>query len=131
MMSELFKSARAVFAGVLVNFVVAVPIDAVMHSTGVFPRDATQMTDGLYAVALAYRFMAALMGGYVTAFMAPSNPHRHARYLAGVGMALSSTGAYLMWDVGHHWYPLALVAMSMPCCLAGASMLQSSSRRRM
>jgi len=128
-MRELFKSARAVFAGVLVNFIVAMPIDAVMHDTGVFPSDAAAMTDGLYAVALSYRFVAALMGGYVTAFMAPSNPRRHARYLAGVGMVLSSTGAYLMWDVGHHWYPLALVVMSMPCSLAGASVLQSSRRQ--
>src|SRR5262245_9547939 len=113
------KSIGAVFAGIVANFL-AVPIDAVMHAQGIFPPDGQDMSDGLFGLAFAYRAALAVLGGYVTARLAPQNPMKHAMILAGIGLLLSSAGAAAMWSVGHVWYPLALIAICVPASWAGA-----------
>ena len=45
------KSIGAVAAGIGANFW-AVPADAVLHATGVFPAPGEEMDDGLLAIAL-------------------------------------------------------------------------------
>jgi hypothetical protein len=113
------QSAGAVFAGVAANFL-AVPIDAVFHSTGIFPPMGESMSDKLFGLAFSYRFLLAVLGGYATAKVAPSEPMKHALVLGGVGVVLSSAGAMAMWDFGPNWYPLSLIAISLPCSWAGA-----------
>lgn len=91
-----------------------------MHATGVFPPLGEPMTDPtLYALALGYRIVFSILGCFVTAWLAPQNPMRHALILGGIGVILSSVGAYLMWDFGPHWYPIALVLLALPCAWAG------------
>jgi hypothetical protein len=47
----------------------------------------------------------------------------HALALGVVGVLVSLAGALATWNAGpafaNHWYPLALVAVSMPCAWAG------------
>jgi len=110
----MISTTKAILAGIAANFL-AMPIDAVMHTTGFFPPAAEDMSDAKYAVALAYRTALAVLGGYVTAHVSPP-PKRmsNAKLLGAVGIVMSSAGAYAMWDVGHNWYPLALVVISYP-----------------
>lgn len=114
----LFKSTRAVALGIFANFL-AVPIDAILHGTGVFPPSGVDMADHLFIVALGYRFAAAVLGGYVTARTAPNYPLRHCLALGGIGVVMSTFGMIAMWDVGHHWFSFSLVAMSVPASWYG------------
>lgn len=114
-----WRSVGAVAAGIATNFL-AVPVDLVLHGLGVFPPAGQDMSDGLYALALAYRVALAVLGGLVTARLAPSSPMRHALVLGGVGVVLSSLGAAANWQLGHVWYPLALVVICLPASWAGA-----------
>ncbi len=116
----LMKSSAAIFVGIFANFLIAVPFDAVFHVTGVYPPMGGDMSDGLFMLAFSYRLLAAFIGGYLVARLAPFAPMRHAYILGGIGVLLSSIGAYVMWDLGHQWYPIALVLISIPCSWAGA-----------
>lgn len=116
------RSIWAVVAGVLVNFIAA-PVDAVLHATGVYPPvDAPPMSDGLFGVAFAYRIALAVAGGWATARLAPANRMKHVWVLAGIGLVLSTAGALAMGHLGPRWYAWGLVAICIPCSLAGAKL---------
>lgn len=109
------KRIVAVVAGVGANML-AIPADLARQSAGVFPAAA----DGPYALALAYRLTFAVTGGWVTARLAPSSPMKHGWILGVVGVVFASLGAGAHWNAGHHWYPLAIVVLSLPATLVGA-----------
>lgn len=117
-MTLVLKRIGAVFAGIVANFL-AVPVDLAMHASGVFPPLGEDMSDGLFVVAFAYRLALAVLGGFVTARLAPSAPLKHVWVLAGLGLVLSSLGAATQWHLGHHWYPLALILICLPASWAG------------
>jgi hypothetical protein len=110
------KSLGAVFAGLAANFL-AVPVDLVFHASGVFPPPGTETGDPLLALAFSYRAALAVLGGFVTAKLAPS---AHAFALGFTGVLLASAGAAAQWDLGHHWYPLSLIAIAVPASWLGA-----------
>ena len=82
------------------------------------------MSDALFAAATAYRTVYGVAGSYIAARFAPSRPMGHALALGGVGLALATAGAVAAWnmDIGPHWYPVALVAVSMPAAWAGGKL---------
>lgn len=90
-----------------------------LHATGIFPPAGQPMSNGLFALATAYRLAISIAGGYVTARLAPSRPMAHALALGVVGFVLAVLGTVVMWNAGPHWYPLALVATAVPCCWLG------------
>jgi len=114
-------SIGVVVLGVLVNAVPAVAIDEVLHRLQVYPAWGQPMFDPLdNLLAFSYRCVLAVLGGYVVARCAPRNPMRHAFVLGCVGVALSTLGTFAMAGFGPLWYPLALVAISLPASLLGA-----------
>jgi len=119
-MARTARSVGAVVAGVLVNVVVATAIDAVLHGTGLYPPAGQPMSNGLFALATAYRLAIAVAGGFVTARLAPAHPMKHALILGAVGVVLGLAGTIAMWNAGPHWYPIALVVTAVPCCWLGA-----------
>ena len=120
---RILRSIGALFAGFVVVVVLSLGTDLVLHATGVYPPWGEAMSDALFLLATAYRTVYAVLGSYLTARLAPYAPMKHA--LAGgiVGLVLSTVGAVSTWDkgpeFGPHWYPLALVATSLPCAWAG------------
>ena len=109
-------------AGMLVVFVLSIGTDAVMHATGVFPPFAERMSDALFVLALVYRIVYGIAGGYVTALLAPDRPMQHALVYGAIGLVLSTAGAIQMWEMGPAWYSLALIATAMPCAWAGGQL---------
>lgn len=120
------KSVGAVLAGVAANML-AIPVDALLHATNVFPPPGTETSDGLLALAFSYRAAFAVLGGGVTARLAPASPMAHALALGVVGLVLSSAGAAAQWGLGHHWYPLSLIALCLPASWGGAGLTTRSS----
>ena len=77
------------------------------------------MSNGLFLLAFAYRFIYDVAGCYLTARLAPHRPMRHALVLGSIGLVLSIAGAIAMWDAGPAWYPLGLAVSALPCAWLG------------
>jgi hypothetical protein len=119
------RSVLAVLAGMLTVVVLDVGIDSILHATGVYPPWGKPMAERLFLLAMAYRIVDGIIGGYVAARLAPSRPMLHAMILGGIGVALSLVGAIATWnkgpEFGPKWYPVALVALALPCARIGGA----------
>ena len=77
-------------------------------------------------VATGYRTHYSITGGYLTARLAPSRPMLHAIVLGVLGVLVGSAGAVVTWNGGPafepKWYPLALIAIALPCAWAGGKL---------
>ncbi len=101
----MFKSPKAVLAGVVVIVLLSIVTDAILRALGV-------QLQNLLIVALAYRTVYAFVGGYVTARLAPNNPQRHVQALLIIGTIMGTLGALAAWSLSDHWYPISLVITS-------------------
>lgn len=121
--SRRWKSAGALCAGLFVGIVLSLGTDEVLHLLRVYPPWGVIMSDGLFVLATAYRFLYSVIGSYIAARLAPNRPMWHAMVLGWAGVVVSGIGAAATWNhqpsLGPHWYPLALVAMSLPCSWCG------------
>lgn len=117
------RSIGAVLAGLVAIFILSLGTDVALHAAGVFPPWGQPMNDGLFLLATVYRTVYSVAGCYLTAQLAPQRPMRHALWLGVVGLVLSTVGAVATWNrgpaFGPKWYPLALIALAMPCAWMG------------
>jgi hypothetical protein len=117
---RLLRSIAAVLAGLIAVFVLSLGTDQVMHALDVYPPWGEPMVGtGLYILALSYRIVYGIVGGYVTARLAPYAPVGHALFLGFIGLALSTAGAVAMWNFGPHWYSVVLALTALPCAWLG------------
>jgi peptidoglycan/LPS O-acetylase OafA/YrhL len=119
----ILQSIGAVFAGLVAVFVLSLGTDVVLHAIAVYPPWFKPMSTPLWILATGYRVVYGIVGGYITARLAPNRPLLHALLLGFVGLALSIAGAASTWnqgpEFGPKWYPLAVVAMAVPCAWLG------------
>jgi hypothetical protein len=94
------RSFGAVLAGFAAIFVLSTAVDMALHASGVYPPYGERMSDGLFALATAYRVLFGIAGCWLAARLAPAWPMAHARALGAVGTVLSVAGAVAMWDQG-------------------------------
>ncbi len=116
------RSIGAVLAGLAAVFVLSMGTDQVFHALDVYPPWGQPMrSTGLFVLALAYRTVFNVFGGYLTARLAPHRPMKHALLLGGIGVVLSIAGAIaaMSADLGPVWYALALVVEALPCAWLG------------
>lgn len=117
------RSIGAVFAGFLTVAVPSTITDLVMHSTGVFPPEGQPMADAQWFLAIAYRVVFTVAGGFVTAAIARSRPMTHAVVLGSIGTVLALLGVLSTWDkgpaYGPKWFSIALVATGLPSTWLG------------
>jgi len=119
------KSVGAVVAGFAAVVLLSTGADQVMHETGVFPPPGQRMDDPLlYGLALAYRGVFTVAGGWITARLAPSAPMRHVLVLALIGLAAGTAGAVATWsmDLGPHWYAVAVAVTGPLFTLLGGAL---------
>jgi hypothetical protein len=117
------RRIAAVLAGLLVIVILSIGTDLLLHRVGIFPPLGQSMSDRLFWLATAYRTVYAVAGCYITAHLAPDRPMAHALVLGLVGVVLSTIGDVATWNhqpsLGPHWYPLVLIAESMPLAWLG------------
>jgi hypothetical protein len=117
------RSVGAVVVGFIVTALLSVGTDAVMHASGVYPPWGEQMAGGLFVWATVYRIVFTVLGGYLTAALAPRRPMSHVMALGAVGTLAATVGAVATWNAGPafgpKWYPLLLVVTALPCVWAG------------
>ena len=118
------RSIGAVLAGMLAVVILSLGTDLALHAAGIFPALGDRMSDNLFVLATAYRTIYAVLGGYITARLAPNQPMQHALLNGLIGVALSTLGAVVTWNraLGPHWYPLALVVTALPTAWLGGKL---------
>lgn len=121
------RSVAAVLLGFVAVVVLSLGTDQVLHMLQVYPPWGEPMYDaGLNLLALSYRIVYGVAGGYIAARLAPNAPMRHALVLGAVGLAMSIAGAVAMWDAGANWYPVSLALTALPCSWLGGTLHRRS-----
>jgi hypothetical protein len=121
------KSVLAVVAGVVAIIVVTTLVDVLLHAVGVFPPLDVPIDDRLAAIATAYRIVISIAGAFLTAWMAPEKPMKHALILGVVGTFLGILGvvASVGKGLGPTWYPIALAVLAIPQCWVGGRLREA------
>ncbi len=124
---RLARSIAAVVAGFFSVVVFSLATDQVLHVLDVYPPWGQPMREaGLNLLALTYRSLYNVAGGYITARLAPRAPMRHVIVLGVIGFAMGLAGAVatIPLDLGPAWYPIGLVITSLPGCWLGGALHQ-------
>ena len=123
MNNTLLRSIGAVLAGMIIIIIFSIATDSLMVKLGIFPplEQGTYNTKMLI-IALFYRCIFAILGGYVTARISSLKPMRNAIILGIIGTVLGIMGAIIGWNLSAHWYPIALVITALPCTWLGGKL---------
>ena len=128
------RSISALFAGFVAGVILSVGTDIALHTAGIFPALAQPMSNGLLLLATVYRVVYSIAASYITARLAPDHPMTHALALGVAGLVVNIAGAVATWNkgpaFGPHWYPLALIALAMPCAWLGGVIHRARHNRR-
>jgi len=126
------RSVLALLAGFVLVVVLSIAADAVLHAAGVYPPLGQPMSAGLLLLATIYRAVFAVAGSYTTARLAPHHPMEHALFGGFIGLLLGLAGAIAQWNrpdtIGAHWYPVALVVLSLPQAWLGGKIVTMQAR---
>jgi hypothetical protein len=119
---RLWHSTGAVLMGFLTVLVFSIGTDEVLHVIEVYPPWSQLLYDtGLLLLALCYRIVYTVAGGYITARFAPRDPICHAIVLGVVGLLMGAAGAIatIPMNLGPAWYPIALAVTALLCSWLG------------
>ena len=118
-----WRSIGAIAAGFVAVFALSLGTDQLLHVLNVYPPWSEPMRDPwLNLLALSYRLVYGVIGGYIMAALAPYAPMRHAIIGGTIGLVLSSLGviASLKMNMGPAWYPILLALSAIPTSWLGA-----------
>ena len=119
---RLGRSVVAIFLGFLTVLVLSLGTDQVLHVLNVYPPWGQPMHEpGLNILALAYRCIYTVVGGYITARLAPHAVMRHVLILASIGFVMGTLGVVGTWNLnlGPRWYPIAIAVTGAPLTWLG------------
>ncbi|MBI5262307.1 MAG: hypothetical protein HY852_10890 [Bradyrhizobium sp.] len=130
---RLLRSAAAIFLGFAAVVVLSLGTDQVLHMLDVYPPWGERMDDArLLLLALAYRTVYTVLGGYIAARLAPGAPMRHAVILGLIGLIPGIGGviAAVTSDLGPLWFPVVLALAGLPCCWLGGVLHRATQAHR-
>ena len=116
------RSIAAVLLGFLAVVVLSLGTDEILHLLQVYPPwDQPMPQPELNLLALSYRLVYTVLGGYITAKLAPRAPMTHVWVLAIIGLVMGTAGAIatIPMNLGPMWYPIALAVTAVPCTWLG------------
>ncbi|MFA6541436.1 MAG: hypothetical protein WCT99_07520 [Bacteroidota bacterium] len=118
------KSIGSVAAGFLTVVIFSVGTDAVVEGIGFFPPQdkPEEYVWWMLLIALVYRSIYTVAGGYVTARLASNNEKRHVFILACLGTLGGIAGVIIGWKYGNQWYPIALAVTAFPFTWFGGTL---------
>ncbi len=105
------RSILAVFVGFVVVVVLSLLTDQILHVLDVYPPWGTPMYEPeLNLLALSYRFVYTVLGGWIVARLAPNAPMKHVIIFAVIGLLFGLLGvaASMTAELGPMWYPVAV-----------------------
>ncbi len=125
-MHSTLKSIGAVVAGFLTVAVLSTVTDEILHTANIMPRLTVLPTNDAL-LALAYRSVFTVLGGFVTAKLAPQNPMKHVWILAGIGLlgGLGGVAAATSQGFGPAWYAWAIAIEAIPLVWLGGTLAKA------
>ncbi len=122
------RSIVAVVAGFLTVVVLSTGTDSILEALGIFPPIGAQglFVTWMLAVALAYRIVFTILGGFVTAKLAPAHSMKHVWVLAALGQMGGIAGVVAGWNLSAHWYPIAIAVTAIPTVWLGGYLATKS-----
>ncbi len=122
---KILGSIFAVLVGFIVIFILSLGTDTILENAGIFPSIAEQQKYSfnilwMDLLALFYRVVYTILGGYITAKLAPNKPMRHVIILGVFGTVVAIVGNIVgsmipaTKDVLPLWFMVALVLMQYP-----------------
>jgi len=129
---RLLRSTGAVLLGFISVVVLSLGTDQVLHVLQVYPPWGQPMYNPwLNLLALSYRSVYTVLGGYITARLAPQNPMRHALVLGVIGTVVGTAGAIatIPMHLGPSWYPIALALTGLPLTWLGGVLYVKTTTR--
>jgi hypothetical protein len=120
--SKKMKSVVAVLAGFILIGALGFITDTALQSLGILPETGSaRFKDWQSLLALTYHLGFVIVGGYLTARLAPNRPVAHAIALGvlGIGFSLLGLIAIVSGDLAPAWYGWALVVFSVPATWLG------------
>jgi hypothetical protein len=118
------KSIGAVIAGFITVVVLSIGTDAILEGMNVFPSQSHPelYTWDMLFIALVYRSVYTIVGGYVTASIPSANPMQHVAILGILGLIAGTAGVIIGWTLSAHWYPITLAVTAFPLTWLGGKM---------
>jgi hypothetical protein len=126
------RSIGAVLAGALAVIILSIGTDLVLNAVGILPRLGGEVSDSLLLVATVYRTIYSVAGSYITAWLAPDRPMKHALAGGVIGLVLGIVGVIVTWNGagrGHHWYGIALAVLALPSAWVGGKLRTAQSKQ--
>ena len=131
---RLGRSIAAISIGFISVAVLSLGTDQLLHVLAVYPPWGEPMYETrLNLLALSYRIVYTVFGGYLTALLAPRAPMRHVAVVGILGFVTGTAGAVAairMADLGPNWYPIALALTGFPCVWLGGVLHQRAGGHR-
>jgi hypothetical protein len=119
------KGIGAILAGIIFIVFSHTATDFVLESLGIFtPPEQGFHTTWMVVTATIYRCLYTVIGGYITAALAPSRPMRWVMILGLIGLVLGTIAAIVTipMKLGPAWYPIALAVLALPCTWLGGKL---------
>ena len=124
-MMFILKRIGSVLTGFVLIAVLGFVTDTLLQRAAILPVPSDQPFEPAHAVlALAYHLLFVVLGGFVTARLAPDHPVAHAITLGVLGIVFSTLGliAILTQDLAPAWYGWALVVLAIPLTWLGGTL---------
>jgi hypothetical protein len=121
------KSAAALLAGLITIFVLSIVTDVLLEKYGYLSAAAfSRNAPWVVALVLVSRIIYFILGGFLTAKLAPSHPMRHALIIGSIGVAMNIVGAVMTWDGTPHGFSIALIVLAFACSWLGGKLAARS-----
>lgn len=124
---KILRSIGAILAGMIFIGVTHSAVDRILEGLGIFTPPTQRFdTPWMLVTATIYRTVLSLIGCFITGALAPSRPMLHALILGVIGFVMSAIGTIVAvkYDLSPAWYPIALVAVSIPCAWIGGKVAE-------
>ena len=121
----------AVFAGIVIAFVLSTLTHLILHWVGIFPSLKEPMFDSkLLIVSLCYHSFYAIVGAYFTAQIAKKEAIK-AAFLLGLKEAIMwFVGTLLLWKHAAPWFNISKAVLGIPLALLGGKMFSMYKNHR-
>jgi hypothetical protein len=115
------RSLWAVLAGWILIGILAFGSQQIMHSMSPWAFDAKGGTSNvpMLLLGLILSCVFGIVGCYVAARLAPSNPMGHAMALGVIGLLVSGLGSYMLWGHNPDWFNLVNPILIIPLAWIG------------
>lgn len=113
---------RAVVSGLLSVVFLSTLVDIVLHKTGVFPPMGQPMGSELWWLAIGYRALFTVLGGWIAGRLDPARSMKAPLILTALGAVLGLLGigvAYGKPEMGPAWYAWGVAISGPPCSYFG------------